>query len=309
MAARIDPLRAARTEHAAALDAEIVRVGGVPSTAAPSAAPAAGTTGPAARPAAEVPPARQRPLPPRQPPSRGCGTPSRPRSAVPRSWCRTCPPSASASSRRSPRAARPTRRCSREQRVGPAARRGGGRMSGGSARLDDVAVGALAGRPGHRARRALVLLPRRRLPAARPGGHGPHRRRGAPRAARPDRGDAHPARAASGVRPACLRDPTARDGRGVGGRRCSSRPRRTPPRRGAPSWNAAPTARSVEPASRRSPTRRPAAPGGARSSEPNPPSPSSPAAPDPRESAPSPARVGTFAGASRHVHANTATPA
>lgn len=48
VAARIDPLRAARTEHAAALDAEIVRVGGVPSTATPSMAPAVGTAGPAA---------------------------------------------------------------------------------------------------------------------------------------------------------------------------------------------------------------------------------------------------------------------
>ncbi|HEX5812230.1 MAG TPA: hypothetical protein VFY38_09030 [Pseudonocardia sp.] len=52
VAARIDPLRAARTEHAAALDAEIVRVGGVPSTAPPSAAPVSGTAGPAARPSA-----------------------------------------------------------------------------------------------------------------------------------------------------------------------------------------------------------------------------------------------------------------
>ena len=48
VAARIDPLRAARTEHAAALDAEIVRVGGAPSTAPPSAAPAVGTAGPTA---------------------------------------------------------------------------------------------------------------------------------------------------------------------------------------------------------------------------------------------------------------------
>jgi hypothetical protein len=48
VAARIDPLRAARTEHAAALDAEIVRVGGVPTTATPSMAPAVGTAGPAA---------------------------------------------------------------------------------------------------------------------------------------------------------------------------------------------------------------------------------------------------------------------
>ena len=48
VAARIDPLRAARTEHAAALDAEIVRVGGVPSTATPSMAPAVGTAGPTA---------------------------------------------------------------------------------------------------------------------------------------------------------------------------------------------------------------------------------------------------------------------
>ena len=46
---RIDPLRAARTEHAAALDAEIVRVGGVPSTAVPSAAAAAGSADPTAR--------------------------------------------------------------------------------------------------------------------------------------------------------------------------------------------------------------------------------------------------------------------
>ena len=48
VAARIDPLRAARTEHAAALDAEILRVGGVPSTATPSTAPAVGTAGPTA---------------------------------------------------------------------------------------------------------------------------------------------------------------------------------------------------------------------------------------------------------------------
>lgn len=46
--ARIDPLRAARTEHAAALDAEIVRMGGAPSTATPSTAPAVGTAGPTA---------------------------------------------------------------------------------------------------------------------------------------------------------------------------------------------------------------------------------------------------------------------
>ena len=52
VAARIDALRAARTEHAAALDAEIVRAGGVPSTAPPSAAPASGTGGPTARPSA-----------------------------------------------------------------------------------------------------------------------------------------------------------------------------------------------------------------------------------------------------------------
>jgi hypothetical protein len=48
VAARIDPLRAARTEHAAALDAEILRVGGVPSTATPSTAPAVDTAGPTA---------------------------------------------------------------------------------------------------------------------------------------------------------------------------------------------------------------------------------------------------------------------
>ena len=48
VAVRIDPLRAARTEHAAALDAEIVRMGGVPRTATPSTAPAVGTAGPPA---------------------------------------------------------------------------------------------------------------------------------------------------------------------------------------------------------------------------------------------------------------------
>ena len=48
VAARIDPLRAARTEHAAALEAEIVRVGGVPNTATPSTAPAVGTARPSA---------------------------------------------------------------------------------------------------------------------------------------------------------------------------------------------------------------------------------------------------------------------
>jgi hypothetical protein len=38
LAARVDPLRAARTEHAAALDAEVVRAGGTPGSAAPTAA-------------------------------------------------------------------------------------------------------------------------------------------------------------------------------------------------------------------------------------------------------------------------------
>jgi hypothetical protein len=50
LSARIEPLRAARAEHAAALDAEIVRVGGAPAAAAPTsvgptAAPAAPPTG------------------------------------------------------------------------------------------------------------------------------------------------------------------------------------------------------------------------------------------------------------------------
>jgi len=40
LAARIDPLREARTEHAAAFDAEVVRMGGVPRTAAPPGATA-----------------------------------------------------------------------------------------------------------------------------------------------------------------------------------------------------------------------------------------------------------------------------
>jgi hypothetical protein len=39
LAARIDPLREARTEHAAALDAEVARVAGAPATAVPSSAP------------------------------------------------------------------------------------------------------------------------------------------------------------------------------------------------------------------------------------------------------------------------------
>jgi hypothetical protein len=38
LTARVDPLRAARTEHAAALDAEVVRAGGTPGGAAPTAA-------------------------------------------------------------------------------------------------------------------------------------------------------------------------------------------------------------------------------------------------------------------------------
>jgi hypothetical protein len=38
LAARIDPLREARTEHAAAFDAEVVRMGGGSRTAAPPAA-------------------------------------------------------------------------------------------------------------------------------------------------------------------------------------------------------------------------------------------------------------------------------
>jgi hypothetical protein len=44
LSARIEPLRAARAEHAAALDAEVVRVGGVPGAptdVGPTAAPAA----------------------------------------------------------------------------------------------------------------------------------------------------------------------------------------------------------------------------------------------------------------------------
>jgi hypothetical protein len=46
LSARIEPLRAARAEHAAALDAEVVRVGGVPGAAAPT------SVGPTAAPAA-----------------------------------------------------------------------------------------------------------------------------------------------------------------------------------------------------------------------------------------------------------------
>jgi len=51
LAARIDPLREARTEHAAAFDAEVVRMGGVSRAAVPPAATAAappptGTTPP-----------------------------------------------------------------------------------------------------------------------------------------------------------------------------------------------------------------------------------------------------------------------
>jgi hypothetical protein len=39
LTARVDPLRAARVEHAAALDAEVVRAGGTPGSAAPAAPP------------------------------------------------------------------------------------------------------------------------------------------------------------------------------------------------------------------------------------------------------------------------------
>jgi hypothetical protein len=41
LGARLEPLRAARTEHAAALDAEVVRAGGSPRSAAPTAPPTA----------------------------------------------------------------------------------------------------------------------------------------------------------------------------------------------------------------------------------------------------------------------------
>ena len=155
LSARIEPLRAARAEHAAALDAEVVRVGGVPGAAAPT------SVGPTAAPAA--PPsgsaqARPRPEPlPRHRSRHGsslsprCGTPSRRRSAVPRIWCRVCRPSASVSSRPSPPAVRPTRRCSHERRQRPSRRRGG-RLA--------------AGRPGHRARGAVELRPRDRVPEA-----------------------------------------------------------------------------------------------------------------------------------------------
>jgi len=55
LAARIDPLREARTEHAAALDAEVVRMGGPsaaptaapPTAASPTAAPVTTTAAPA----------------------------------------------------------------------------------------------------------------------------------------------------------------------------------------------------------------------------------------------------------------------
>jgi len=46
LSTRVDPLREARTEHAAALDAEVVRMGGAPRTA--GAAPPTGTTAPPA---------------------------------------------------------------------------------------------------------------------------------------------------------------------------------------------------------------------------------------------------------------------
>jgi hypothetical protein len=39
LTARVEPLRAARVEHAAALDAEVLRVGGTPGSAAPTAPP------------------------------------------------------------------------------------------------------------------------------------------------------------------------------------------------------------------------------------------------------------------------------
>ena len=84
------------------------------------------------------------------------------------------------------------------------------RMSGGNVRLDDVAVGALQDVLGteHAALWSYALASRScsrtQVATARDG------RRGAPRAARPDRGDADPARAAPGVRPARVRDPAAR---------------------------------------------------------------------------------------------------
>jgi hypothetical protein len=62
LSARIEPLRAARAEHAAALDAEVVRVGGVPGAptdVGPTAAPAAPPSGsaPASATAGTSPPA------------------------------------------------------------------------------------------------------------------------------------------------------------------------------------------------------------------------------------------------------------
>ena len=51
LTARVEPLRAARTEHAVALDAEVVRAGGTPRSAAPTAAAAPPPSGePAADP-------------------------------------------------------------------------------------------------------------------------------------------------------------------------------------------------------------------------------------------------------------------
>ncbi len=51
LGARLEPLRAARTEHAAALDAEVVRAGGSPRSAAPTAPPTAAAAPTAAEPA------------------------------------------------------------------------------------------------------------------------------------------------------------------------------------------------------------------------------------------------------------------
>jgi len=55
LTARVDPLRAARAEHAAALDAEVVRAGGTPGSAVPTAgaAPAADPSAAATTPSAD----------------------------------------------------------------------------------------------------------------------------------------------------------------------------------------------------------------------------------------------------------------
>ena len=153
-------------------------------------------------------------------------------------------------------------------------------MSGGAARLDDVAVEALQDVAGRRARRALVLLARRRVPRR------PHQSR--PRAPTPTCTGSCAAQIEQtltqlgqrpvSAQPAYATPQPVTDAASAAGLLVVAETDAAAAWRSV--WNAARDRGLREPASRRSPKPRPAARAGARSSVPRPRSRSSPAAPE-----------------------------